>query len=73
MKSALGIVSFLLVLWVTAPYALDIVRGRARPARSTRILFFVLMGTTFAIQSRAFTSWVLALTGAEVLSQRSGS
>ena len=69
MREAFGVISFLLVFGITFPYAWDILKGRAQPARSTRILFFILMTTTLIVQSRDFTSWVLALTVGEVLSQ----
>jgi len=69
MKEVFGVISFILVFGITFPYAWDILKGRAKPARSTRILFFFLMATTLFVQSRDFTSWVLALTVGEVLSQ----
>jgi hypothetical protein len=69
MKSFFGIVAFLLSFGVTIPYAIDIVKGRAKPARSTRILFLMLMAVTLVVQGREFTSWVLLLTVAEVLTQ----
>lgn len=69
MKEFFGVVSFVLIIGVTIPYAIDILKGRAKPARSTRILFFLLMTATLVVQSRAFTSWALALTAAEVISQ----
>lgn len=64
-----GILSFVLSFGATIPYAFDIVRGRARPARSTRILFLLLMVVTLFVQSQEFTSWVLLLTIGELASQ----
>ena len=69
MESLFGILSFALSFGFTIPYAVDIVRGRARPARSTRILLLLLMTVTLVVQAREFTSWVLLLTIGEVLSQ----
>lgn len=54
---------------VTLPYAIDVVRGRAVLARSTRILFLFLMVVTLIVQGREFTGWVLLLTIGEVFSQ----
>lgn len=69
MRSLFGILSFALSFGATIPYAFDILKGRARPARSTRILFFLLMLVTLFVQSRDFTSWVLLLTLGEVATQ----
>ncbi len=69
MTAFFGVLSFLLSFGVTIPYAMDIVKGRARPARSTRILFLLLMVVTLFVQSQEFTSWVLMLTIGEVASQ----
>lgn len=64
-----GILSFALSFGVTIPYAIDVLKGRARLARSTRILFLLLMSVTLLVQGREFTSWVLLLTIGEVASQ----
>ncbi len=69
MQSFFGVLSFIVIFGVTFPYIRDILNLKAKPSRSTRLLFFVLMSTTLVIQSRDFTSWVLALTVAEVASQ----
>ncbi len=69
MKSFFGILSFVLAFGATIPYVFDILKGRARPARSTRVLFLLLMLVTLVVQSRDFTSWVLLLTIGELASQ----
>lgn len=69
METLFGMLSFMLSFGFTIPYAIDIARGRAKPARSTRILFLILMTVILIVQGREFTSWVLALTVAEVMSQ----
>lgn len=69
MESFFGILSLVLSFGFTIPYAVDVVKGRARPARSTRILLLLLMSVTLIVQAREFTSWVLLLTIGEVLSQ----
>jgi hypothetical protein len=48
---------------------LDIIRGEARPARSTRILFTILTGSTFLVQFWTFNSWALAMSLAEFIGQ----
>ena len=69
MRAFFGILSFIFSFGAAIPYAFDILKGRARPARSTRILFFLLMLVTLFVQSRGFTSWVLLLTVGEVATQ----
>lgn len=68
-NSFFGILSLVLSFGATIPYALDILKGRARPARSTRILFLFLMLVTLFVQSREFTSWALLLTIGELATQ----
>lgn len=69
MKSFFGILSFVLSFGATIPYAIDILKGRAKPARSTRILFLLLITVTLVVQSSAFTSGVLLLTVGELATQ----
>ncbi len=69
MNSFFGILSLVLSFGVTVPYAIDVIKGRAKLARSTRILFLFLMTVTLIVQGAEFTSWVLLLTVGEVLSQ----
>lgn len=69
MSSIFGILSFVLSFGVTIPYAVDVVKGRAKLARSTRILFLFLMVVVLVVQGQEFTGWVLLLTVGEVLSQ----
>lgn len=69
MKSFFGILSFVLSFGATIPYCFDILKGRAKPARSTRILFILLILVTLIVQHSAFTSWVLLLTIGELSTQ----
>ena len=69
MNSFFGIMSFALSFGVTIPYARDIIKGRAKPARSTRVLFLLLILVTLFVQSRGFSSWVLWLTWGELATQ----
>jgi hypothetical protein len=68
-KSFFGILSFVLSFGVTIPYAVGVVKGRVKLARSTRMLFLFLMLVTLVVQGSEFTGWVLLLTVGEVLSQ----
>lgn len=69
MNTFFGILSFVLSFGATIPYVIDIIKGRARPARSTRILFLLLITVTLIVQSREFTSAVLLLTIGELATQ----
>lgn len=69
MASFFGVLALVLSFGVTIPYAADLVKGRAKLARSTRVLFLLLMLVVLVVQSREFTGWVLFLTVGEVLSQ----
>ncbi len=69
MKTFFGMLSFVLSFGATIPYAVDILKGRARPARSTRILFLLLILVTLIVQSREFRSGVLLLTAGELAMQ----
>lgn len=69
MNTFFGILSFVLSFGATIPYVIDIIKGRARLARSTRILLLLLISVTLVVQSRAFTSGVLLLTIGELATQ----
>ena len=69
MSAFFGILALVLSFGITIPYAIDVVKGRARLARSTRVLFLFLMVVTLIVQGVEFTSWVLLLTVGEVLTQ----
>lgn len=68
MSRALAYVSFLMIIAVTIPYIIDIVRGRAKPARSTRLMFFLLMALTIAQQHNLNSGYAMAVTLAELIS-----
>lgn len=69
MKNFFGVLSLVLSFGATIPYAIDILKGRARPARSTRTLLLLLILVTLIVQSREFTSGVLLLTIGELATQ----
>ena len=69
MKTFFGVLSLVLSFGATIPYAIDILKGRARPARSTRILLLLLILVTLIVQSSEFTSGVLLLTIGELATQ----
>lgn len=64
-----GILSFALAFGAAIPYVGAILKGKARPARSTRFLFLLLMIVILVVQKSEFTSWVLMFTVAELAKQ----
>jgi hypothetical protein len=69
MRSFFAILSFVLSFGAAIPYTFDILKGKAKPARSTRVLFLLLIAVTLVVQSREFTSGVLLLTLGELCTQ----
>lgn len=69
MNSTYGIISLLLVVAPTITYIFDVINERAKPARSTKILMFLLMWATLFVQGNIYVSWVLAFTVGLVISQ----
>lgn len=68
MNSIFAYLSFLIIIAVTIPYMIDIVKGKARPARAARIMFFLLMITTLAQQHSLGSGYAMAVTIAELVS-----
>jgi hypothetical protein len=68
MNTIFAYISFLIIIAVTIPYMVDIVRGRAQPARAARIMFFLLMIITLAQQHTLGSGYAMAVTIAELVS-----
>jgi hypothetical protein len=67
MKEAVSLLAGVIVLigyWV---YAKDILAGKAKPARSARLMFVVLLIITLLQQRDLNSGWLLALTASEAL------
>ena len=67
MHAICGVLSAVVVIAASVPYLLDVLAKRVRPARSTRLMLFVLMVVTLAQQDAVGGGWSLALTGGEAL------
>lgn len=63
----LAVLSFVTIIGVTIPYMVDIVKGRARPARAARVMFFALMIITLFQQRNLGTGYALAITLGELV------
>lgn len=59
--------SIILLIGATIPYMIDIVKGRARPARSARIMLLLLICVTLFQQHGLGTGGALSLTIGEVI------
>lgn len=68
MKNALAIASALMIIAVTIPYMIDIVKGRAKPARAARTMFLLLLVITLAQQHSLDSGLAMAVTIGEVIS-----
>lgn len=68
MQKALALISFLIIIAVTIPYMIDIVKRRARPARAARSMLLLLIIITLAQQRSLGSGLTMALTVAEVIS-----
>lgn len=67
MKEILSILAGLIVLIGYFVYARDIVSGAARPARSARLMFVILLVITLLQQRDLHSGWLLVLTASEAL------
>jgi hypothetical protein len=56
-----GVMSFMVLVATTIPYMVDIVRGRVQPARSTRIMFVLLMALAILQQGSLGAGWGLSV------------
>lgn len=68
MNQLLAILSFIIVIAVTIPYMIDIVQGRAKPARAARFMFFAMLLLALAQQHSLGGGYVLAVTIGEFIS-----
>lgn len=67
MRDILVIGPFAILIGATIPYMIDIVKGRARPARSARIMLLLLIAVTLFQQKGLGTGGALSLTIAELV------
>ena len=67
MKEFLSLIAGVIVLIGYAVYARDILAGRARPARSARLMFVILLIITLLQQNDLHGDWILALTASEAI------
>lgn len=67
MREVLATLSFLIVVVCTGYYTVDIMKGRSRPARSTRVMLLLLIVVTLFQQHGLGSGWSLSLTLAEIV------
>ncbi len=67
MKEALSIFAGCLILYSYIPYAKDIIKGKAVPARSARIMFTVLLALALLQQRSVGSVWTIAVTVGELI------
>ena len=63
-----ALVSFSIIIAVTVPYMIDIMKGRAVPARAARTMFLLLLVITLAQQHSLGSGLAMAVTVGETLS-----
>lgn len=63
-----ALISFLIIIAVTIPYMVDIVKGRAQPARAARAMFLLLIVVTLAQQYSLESGLAMTVTLAETIS-----
>ncbi len=68
MRLFLSVLSIIILVGSTIPYAIDIIKGRVQPARATRIMFFGLMIVVLLQQHSLNTGYALGLTIGEAIS-----
>lgn len=66
MKEFFSILAGLIALGGYIPYAVDIVKGRAQPARSARFMFAFLLIVTILQQTSLGSGWLIAFTAGEL-------
>lgn len=67
-EMVLGIAAAVISLVATVPYTRDVLRGRVRPARSSRLMLELLLAVAFYQQLALGGSWALAITAGELVS-----
>ena len=68
MHAFFAIVSFFVMVGATIPYIADVVSGRAITARSSRIMFVILMVVTLFQQRALGSGWSLTIIVSEAIS-----
>jgi len=68
MQTFLAYASFVIIIGVTIPYMIDIVKGKARPARAARVMFFILLILTLLQQHSLGSGYAMAVTIGELVS-----
>jgi hypothetical protein len=68
MQNIFALISFSIIIAVTIPYMIDIVKGRAKPARAARTMLLLLIIVTLAQQHSLGTGLTMALTIGEIVS-----
>ncbi len=63
-----ALISFSIIIAVTIPYMIDIVKGKAVPARAARAMFLLLLTITLAQQHSLGSGLAMAVTVGEILS-----
>ncbi len=61
-RNLLSISAGLIMLFSFLPYGRDIIRGRVRPARSTRLMMVLLLGVSLLQQKSLGSGWLVAMT-----------
>lgn len=67
MRTLLAILAGLVIFGTTIPYFIDILRGKVKPLRSTRLMFLLLMVLTFFQQRSLGTGITMTVTVAETM------
>ena len=67
MRNLFAFGPFVILIAATIPYMIDIVKGRARPARSARIMLLLLIIVTLFQQKGLGTGGALSLTVPETV------
>ncbi|HSX05629.1 MAG TPA: hypothetical protein VLF69_04130 [Candidatus Saccharimonadales bacterium] len=67
MKAFVSVIAGLMALGAYAPYAVDVLRGRAKPARSTRLMFVLLLFLTLLQQGAVQSGLLVMVTVGELI------
>lgn len=67
MQEVLSAIAGLIALGAYIPYAIDTIKGRAKPARSTRLMFVFLLLITLLQQRAVQSGWLVAVTVGELI------
>lgn len=64
-RNIISVIAGLVVAGCFVPYAIDIIHGKVKPARSARIMFVVLLMVALLQQRQLGAGWTLAITFGE--------